>query len=170
MSAPPPRRMQERATRNQTFKKLLLPSTLPALRHSSAPAAFVSGFPRFSARPVFQRVGHFIQVFVFVNNFLQISLPVAISTNTVFSAPCFSGRDILFRSSPPSTTFANFFARCDFDEHRLGRPPRLRGGVSIGFRFWVNRVFQKVSPPHRRRCPFVRRSEASGFGGFTSEN
>jgi hypothetical protein len=32
-----------------------------------------------------------------------------------------------------------FFARCDFDEHRFGRPPHLRGGVDSGFRFWVNK-------------------------------
>jgi hypothetical protein len=47
--------------------------------------------PHLSARPVFQRVEHFIQVFVPVNNFLQISLPVSTSTNTVFSGPYFSG-------------------------------------------------------------------------------
>ncbi|MEO6753432.1 MAG: hypothetical protein ABIP85_16770, partial [Chthoniobacteraceae bacterium] len=38
-----------------------------------------------------------------------------------------------------------FLHRCRFDEHRFGRPPHLRGGVSSGFRFWVNRLFQKSS-------------------------
>ena len=41
-----------------------------------------------------------------------------------------------------------FLLRCNFVEHRFGRPPHLRGGVDSGFVFWVNSLFQKSLPRH----------------------
>ena len=54
--------------------------------------------------------------------------------------------------------FANFFARCDFDEHRFGRPPHLRGGGDSGFDFWVNNLFGKSFVPSvKLLCARVKR-------------
>ena len=67
-------------------------------------------------------------------------------------APCFSGRDILFRSSSSSTVFCKFLCHRHFVEHRFKRLPHLRGGVNSGFVFWVNSLFQKSFPAPCESC------------------
>lgn len=54
-----------------------------------------------------------------------------------------------------------FLLRCNFVEHRFGRPPHLRGGVDSGFVFWVNSLFQKKFAAPRGIC--VRRANLRGL-------
>jgi len=66
--------------------------------------------------------------------------------------------------------FANFFARCDFDEHRFGRPPHLRGGVDSGFRFWVNKFVEKCFVPSLQRDAALAQSFTESEGVLPMRN
>ncbi len=107
---------------------------------------------RFSARPLFQREGHPIQVFGGVNNFLRISSLAVFSSNTALDGPRTCGAVLIAVSVFGST---NFFKKVHIFLRMQGSPKDDLVPPFRSFSPLKSAVFREVESEPRRSFLFL---------------